>query len=98
MIERYTDMCFILSDMIDFIELMILLKNFSNASCMAWRGTLDGNVDLSDLVKIRSRSLLFFFNGNSYFLLHILVAYLECFPKHYNKVTFHWILSELWGL
>jgi len=23
------------------------------------------------------------------FLLHILVAYLESFPKHYNKVTFH---------
>jgi len=25
---------------------MILLKNFLNESCMAWRGTHDGNVDL----------------------------------------------------
>jgi len=23
-------------------------------------------------------------NGNPYFLLHILVAYLKSFPKHYN--------------
>jgi len=38
---------------------MILLKNFLK---VAW-GTHDGNVDLtlSDLIKIRSRSLLFFF-------------------------------------
>jgi len=43
-------------------ESMILLKNFSNESCMVWRRTQDENVDLtlSDLVKIRSRSLLFF--------------------------------------
>jgi len=55
------------------------------------------DLTLSDLVKIRSRSL-FFFNENLYFLLHVLIAYLESFPKHYNKVTFHWVLSELWGL
>jgi len=48
--------CSILSDMVDYRESMILLKNFSNESCMAWRRTHDGNVDLtlSDLVKIRS--------------------------------------------
>jgi len=33
-----------------------------------------------------------------YFLLHILVPYLESFPKHYNKVTFYWVLSKLWNL
>jgi len=36
---------------------MILLKNFLNESCTAWRGTHDGN---ADLIKIRSRPLLFF--------------------------------------
>jgi len=41
---------------------MILLKNFSNKSCMAWRGTHDGNVDLtlSDLVKIKGQGHCFF--------------------------------------
>jgi len=28
-------------------ESMILLKNFSNKSCLAWRGTYDGNMDLT---------------------------------------------------
>jgi len=37
-------------------------------------------------------------NENPYFLLHILVAYLESFPIHYNKVTFHWVFSKLWNL
>ena len=45
----------------------------------------------------KSRSLVFL-NRNPYFLLFILVAYLESFPKYYNKVTFHWVLSELWSL
>jgi len=79
-------------------ESIILLKNFPNKSCTAWRSTHDGNVDLtlSDPVKIKV--IIVFFNRNFYFLLHILVAYLESFPNHYNKVTFHWVLSELWSL
>ncbi|KYQ47612.1 snRNA-activating protein complex subunit 1, partial [Trachymyrmex zeteki] len=36
-----------------------------------------------------------FLNGNSYFLLHILVAYLESFPKHYNKVIYIYIYIKL---
>jgi len=30
-----------------------------------------------------------FFNETLYFLLCILIAYLESFPKHYNKVFLH---------
>jgi len=67
---------------------MILLKNFSNESCMAWRETHDENVDLtlSDSVKIRSKSLLFFLNENLYFLLHILVAYSRAFQNIIMKL------------
>jgi len=77
-------------------ESMILFKNFSNESCMVWKGTHDGNMDLT-LSKSGQDYYCFFFNENSYFLLHILVTYPESFPKHYNKVTY-WVLSELWGL
>jgi len=59
------------------------------------------DLTLNNLVKIRSRIrsiIITFLNGNPYFLIHILIAYLESFPKHYNKVTFHWVLSELWSL
>jgi len=49
-------------------------------------------------VTLSIRSLSFSLNENPYFLLHILVAYLENFPKHYDKVTFHWVLFELWSL
>ena len=77
---------------------MILLKNFLKKSYMAWRRIPDENVDLilSDLFKIRSRSLMFFLNWNLYFLLHILVVYVESFSN--NKVTFHWVMlfSELY--
>jgi len=52
----------VLSDKSIISRIDNLLKNFSNENCTAWRGTHDGNVNLtlSDLVKIRSRSLLFF--------------------------------------
>jgi len=30
-----------------------------------------------------------FLNGTPYILLHILIACLESFPKHYNEVSFH---------
>jgi len=72
---------------------MILLKNFSNENCMAWRGTYDGNADftLSDLVTSgiinQVKVIIVFLNENPNFLLHILVVYLESFPKHYIKVS-----------
>jgi len=100
-IQTYTG-CFILSDMVNLANQWffwkIFLKNFSNESCIIWRRTHDKNVylTLSDFVKIKF--IIVFLNGNPYFLLHILVIYLESFSKHYNKVMFHWVLSELWGL
>jgi len=83
-------------------ESIILSKNFLNESCRAWRGTwwkcgLDLQWPCQNQVKVTQSHYCFFGNGNPYFLLHILVAYLESFPKRYNKVTFHWV-SELWSL
>ena len=36
-----------------------------------------------------------FLNITTHCLLHILIAHLESFPKHYNKIIFHEILFEL---
>jgi len=44
---------------------------------LGWRCQGQGKVTLN------------FLNGTPYFLLHILVAHLESFPKHYNYVSFH---------
>ncbi|KAG5326559.1 AMPN Aminopeptidase, partial [Acromyrmex heyeri] len=43
----------------------------------------DKRLTLSGICKVN------FLNGTPYFLLHIFIAYLESFPKHYNKIIFH---------
>jgi len=76
----------IISRINDFIEKLFKRKLHS----------LKGDTCGLDLINVKV--IIVFLNGNSYFLLHILVAYLESFPKYYNKVTFHWVFSELWSL
>ena len=45
--------------------------------------------DLEELFEGHMKVPSIFLNGIPYFLLHILVADLESFLKHYNKVFFH---------
>jgi len=40
--------------------------------------------DLEKLFEVHVKVTFNFLNGTTYFLLNILVAYLESFPKHYN--------------
>jgi len=44
---------------------------------------------LGGVVKIREEITLNFLNGIPHFSVHILVAYLDNFSKHYNKVLLH---------
>jgi len=88
-------MCFILSDMVDYFANQWFYWKIFLAK-VAW---LEGGhmMEILDL-KWPSQNqvkVIIFLNGNPNFLLRIFVAYLESFPKHYNKVTFHWVLSEL---
>jgi len=80
----------------DYLESMILLKIFSNES-MAWREIHEMWTWPWVILSKSSQDHYCFFKWK-YFLLHILEPYLESFPKHYNKVTFYWVLSELWSL
>jgi len=83
--------------MVDYLANRWFIEKFFQRKLHGLKGTWwKCDLTLSDLVKIGS--LMVFLNKNPYFLLHILVVYLESFPKHYNKVTFHWVLSELWSL
>ncbi|EZA62079.1 hypothetical protein X777_06195 [Ooceraea biroi] len=45
--------------------------------------------DLEELLDGHMKVIFNFLNRTYYFSLHILVAYLESFPKHYNKIFFH---------
>jgi len=66
-------------------------KNVIYKRSRVHRETPDGNLD-SDLgVQFRGpfKVNLIFLNGTPYYLLHILVADLESFPKYYNKIFFH---------
>jgi len=95
---RYTG-CFILRDMVDYLWIDDFIEKFFERKLHDLKGNTwwKCGLDLtwSDQNQIK---VIVSFNGNPYFLLHILIAYLESFPKHYNKVTFHWVLSELWRL
>jgi len=74
-----------------------LKENDSHKSCREQRRL--SNIDLGFDIKGHFQGHLKvnfrFLNGTPYFLLHILVAYLDSFPKHYNKVFFHLVLFEL---
>jgi len=85
---------FIISRIDDFIEKFFERKLHDLKRNTRWKCGIDLEWSFQNQVKF----IIVFLNGNSYFLLHILVAYLESFPKHYNKVTFHWIFSESWSL
>jgi len=50
-----------------------------------YKSVINANLTLSSFVKIKV--IIVFLNGNPYFLLYILVAYHESFPKYCNKVT-----------
>jgi len=43
----------------------------------------------STLCRTHMKVTLIFPNDKSYFSMHILVAYLESFRKHYNQIFFH---------
>jgi len=76
---------------IDFIEKFFEQKLYGLKGDTWWKCGLEWSCQ--NQIKV----IIVFLNENLYFLLHILIAYLESFPKHYNKVTFHWVLSE-WEL
>jgi len=69
-------------------------KKVSCKSCMVSRGNQNGvpfNFWFWPEVGYFNRKWFFygFLNGTPYILLHIFIAYLESFPKHYNKTFFH---------
>jgi len=71
-------------------------KNVLYKSCRVQTGTPDDNLDFDLGVQFKGHfKILIFLNKSPYFLLHILVTYLESFPKHYNNVFFHGVLFEL---
>jgi len=49
----------------------------------------DLGFDLGPFLQGHFKVNLIFLNGTLYILLHIFIAYLESFPKHYNKTYFH---------
>jgi len=51
--------------------------------------------DLGELFEGHMKFTFNFLNRTYYLSLHILVAYLEGFPKHYNKISFLQVLFEL---
>jgi len=65
-------------------------EKMSQKSYRTLRETYNENMDLtlSDFLKARLIMTIVFLNGTYYFLLHILVAYLENFSKYYNKILF----------
>jgi len=67
----------------DFIEKFFKRKLHGLKGDTRWKCGLDFKWSCKNQVKV----INIFLNGNPYFLLHILVAYLESFPKHYYKVT-----------
>jgi len=74
-----------------------LKENDSNKSCRAQRvlSNSDLGFDIKGHFQGNLKVNVRFLNGNPYFLLFILVAYLDSFPKHYNKVFLYSALFEL---
>ena len=66
-------------------------KFYGFEGAIRWYHWFDTDESFEGYVMITS----IFLNCNPYFLLHILVAYLERFSKHYNKVFFQEVLFEL---
>jgi len=84
--------CFILSDMVNYLaNRWFYWKIFQTK--VAWLEERHMKCELDFESKSRQDHYCFFLNGNPYFLLYILEAYLESFPKHYNKITFHWVMT-----
>jgi len=74
-----------------------LKENDSDTSCREQRGLSNSDLgfDINGHFQGHLKVNFLFLNGNSYFLFLLLVAYLESFPKHYNKVFLHSVLFEL---
>jgi len=61
-------------------------KNVSDKSCLGRKGTEEGTTDLILGGVVKVKVTLNFLNGTPNFSVHILVAYLENFLKHYNFI------------
>jgi len=79
-----SDIWSIISRIDNFIEKFFERKLHGLKRDTLWKCGLDLEWPCQNQVNI----INVFLNGNPYFLLHIVVAYLKSFPKHYNKIIF----------
>jgi len=79
-----------ISENINFLKKWFREKNGLKKS-ISWCYSFVLGMILKSAVKVTIKIL----NGNPYFLLYILIAEVDSFPKYYNKIFFPQVLFEL---